>query len=74
MDKGTGGIGYDTEKTKYKGESCSHNILAMVAYGDSSIEAAKRNNPQIQKVSYYDKSYMNIFGLYGSICTQVYGR
>jgi hypothetical protein len=56
-----------------RGEACSTNILGIIASGDSSIEAAKRNGG-IQKVAYADTTYFNILGLYQKGCTVAKGQ
>ena len=54
------------------GKSCSQNVLGLVAFGDSSLAAAKKNGG-IDKVSYFDKDVISVLGFYGKICTIVYG-
>ena len=65
-----GGMGYDRGKDLKSGKSCSHNILGLVAFGDSSITAAKSNGG-IDKVSYFDTDIINVLGYYGRVCTIV---
>ncbi|MFT6106940.1 MAG: hypothetical protein ACJA0S_001039 [Rickettsiales bacterium] len=43
-------------KVTKKGESCVTNILGIVATGDSSIEAAKKDG-NINNVAYVDRTY-----------------
>ena len=59
---------------KKQGEACAVNILGIVATGDSSVEAAKRNG-RIKKVSYADTTYFSIlFGIFQKGCTVVKGN
>ncbi len=55
------------------GSSCSHNILGIAAVGNASIDQAKKN-AQVSSVTHVDQYYDNIFGLYGRVCTAVYGN
>ena len=56
-----------------KGEACSHRVLAIVAFGDASMEAAK-DNARISKIAIADTDYFNILGIYGKACTVVKGE
>ncbi|MBK8395099.1 MAG: TRL-like family protein [Leptospiraceae bacterium] len=58
----------------HKGTSCQHSILYLASWGDSSIEAAKKNNG-ITKVGAIDYEQKGILAgyLYHSFCTSVYG-
>lgn len=56
-----------------KGESCSERVLAIVAFGDASIDAAKHNGG-ITKVAIANTEYYNILGVYGKACTVVRGE
>lgn len=56
-----------------EGKACSKRILALVATGDSSIEAAKRD-ARIRKVSSANTEYLNVLGVYGESCTVVKGE
>jgi hypothetical protein len=55
-----------------RGESCAHVVLALFAWGDASIETAKRNG-NITKVTTLDHESSNFIG-FGSFCTVVYGE
>ena len=55
------------------GYSCTHNILGVAAFGDASIEEAKKNG-SVRAVTHVDQHYENIFGFYGRVCTVVYGN
>ena len=57
-----------------KGEACSIGILGLVAFGDSSIDTARRNG-RISKITSVDGSAMNILGLlFNQYCTIVRGK
>jgi hypothetical protein len=55
------------------GEACSSSILGLVATGDSTIEAARRNGG-ITQITSVDDSAMSILGFYAKYCTIVRGR
>ena len=57
-----------------KGESCSHSILWLVSWGDSSIESAKKAG-KINAVSSVEYQQLGILagGLYHRFCTRVMG-
>ncbi|MBK8175407.1 MAG: hypothetical protein IPK66_09170 [Rhodospirillales bacterium] len=55
-----------------KGEAMCTSILALVAQGDCSIEAAKAQGG-IKRVAYVDRKVENILGIYGKYTTIVYG-
>ena len=55
------------------GKACSTNILGLVASGDSSVEAAKRNGG-VSKVAFADTTYMSVLGIYQEGCTIVKGN
>ena len=67
----SGGIGHPTKQQK-RGESCSYNVMGIVAAGDSSIRAAKSRGG-VNIVSHYDKNVFNLFWVFGKVCTIVYG-
>ena len=71
LTKESGGLGYDRGSKDF-GEACSTNILGFVSFGDSSIQAAKREN-NIHKVTHYDTSYTGVAGIFGQVCTKAYG-
>ena len=68
----SGSVDNSVRVTK-SGEACSKNILGIVATGDSSVEAAKKNG-RISNVSYADTNYMSILGLFQKGCTVVKGN
>ena len=68
-----GGIGNNTSSLLHS-KVCSHSILYLVSYGDSSIETAKiRGN--IVKVSTVSYEQLGILGfVYHRFCTTVSGE
>ena len=58
--------------TAKKGEACASVFLALFAWGDASIERAKRDG-RITEVTTIDHHSTNFIG-FGSFCTIVYGR
>jgi hypothetical protein len=54
------------------GTATCESILSVVALGDCTIEAAKRNG-NITKVTNVDWDARNILGVYGTYTTKVYG-
>lgn len=58
--------------TSRKGRSCARVFLALVAWGDASIESAKRDG-NITQVTTIDHESFNLIG-FGSFCTIVYGE
>lgn len=55
------------------GQACAKSILGIVAYGDASIETAKKN-AGITKVATVDHETLNVLYFYGQYCTVVYGE
>jgi len=62
--------GTDTSKT---GTACAKNILGIVATGDASIDAAKRQGG-IQSVTSVDHDTFTVLSVYASFCTVVRGN
>jgi TRL-like protein family len=54
------------------GEATCTSVLAMVAMGDCSVQAAKSQGG-IKRVAYVDRKVENILGIYGKYTTIVYG-
>lgn len=71
--KWDGPISNPTVSAQKNGEACAHSILGLVAFGDASIETAKRN-AGIKKVATVDHRTLNVFYFYGGYCTVVYGE
>ena len=57
--------------TPKKGEACARVLFHLFAWGDASIESAKRNGG-ITDVATVDHQSFNLIG-FGSFCTHVYG-
>jgi hypothetical protein len=55
------------------GTSTCTSVLTLVAWGDCSIDAAKKNGA-IAKVSHVDWDAYNILGIYGKYKLTVYGE
>ena len=55
------------------GRACASNILGIVATGDASIAAAKRNGG-IASVASVDHDSMSVLGVYSRFCTIVAGE
>jgi len=62
----------DGQSAAKTGRSCAGVALALFAWGDASIEAAKRAGG-IRTVTTVDHQSRNILG-FGSFCTVVYGE
>lgn len=61
-----------TTKAGKRGEACAQNILGAVAWGDASIDSAKRNGgiTQVATVEYLPT---RVLGYYAKFCTVVHG-
>ncbi|MBM9549239.1 TRL-like family protein [Leptospira sp. 201903074] len=68
-----GPLGLNTEGTA-EGKACSHSVLYLFAFGDSSIETAKKN-ANIAKVAYLDYEQLGIIAgyIYHRVCVVVKG-
>jgi len=55
------------------GRACAHNILGLIAIGDASTAAAKRD-AGITTVTTVDFDSTTVLGIYGGSCTVVSGR
>ena len=58
--------------TSRKGKACARVVLALFAWGDASLETAKRDGA-ITQVTTIDHESKNFLG-FGSFCTIVYGE
>lgn len=56
-----------------RGEACASNILGIVATGNASIDAAKKNG-DITKVASVEHNSSRILGYYARFCTVVRGE
>ncbi len=59
--------------TLRKGKACAHNILGLVAFGNASIEAAKRDG-DITTPASVDGDAFSLLALYSKFCTEVRGE
>ena len=57
--------------TSKKGTACARGLFHLFAWGDASIESAKKNG-RITEVTTIDHKSFNFIG-FMSFCTQVYG-
>jgi hypothetical protein len=55
------------------GEACATGILRLAAWGDASVDAAKKDGhiTEVHSVEFRD---MNILGIYMQGCTEVHGK
>ena len=73
VTKWDGNISNPEVKSVKTGKACANSVLALVAFGDASIEAAKKNGG-ITKVASVDHSTVNAGYFYGEYCTIVTGE
>jgi len=55
------------------GQACASSVLSLVAVGDNSVEAAKKDGG-ITKVTSINYNVENVLGIYGTYCTEVKGE
>jgi hypothetical protein len=55
------------------GESCASSILGLIATGDASIDAAKKNGG-VAQVTAVDHKSSSLLGITAKFCTIVYGK
>lgn len=69
-----GQLGTNADTSKM-GEACSHSVLYLVSWGDSSIDTARKAG-KITKIGAVDYNQTGFFAgiLYHSFCTRVYGQ
>jgi len=70
---GTMGVQGNPGDTSKMGKACMTSILALVAWGDASVEAAKEAGG-IKDVAIINYEVTNVLGIYGQYCTVVRGR
>ncbi|WP_411821651.1 adhesin Lsa14 [Leptospira sp. 'Mane'] len=82
---GRGGLFYHHEATPgpnpglaktvvKRGESCSHSVLGLWAWGDSSIDTARRSG-KIEKIGYVEYEHIAALAVvYHGFCTTVAGE
>lgn len=73
ITKWDGALGDSSVPESRVGEACAQSILGIVATGDASISAAKKNGG-ISKIAYVDHKTTNVLHLYGQYCTIVTGE
>lgn len=73
IDKEAGALNFHKGDSLKRGEACAYNILGLVAYGDSSIDKAKKDG-NMKKISYVDYDIKNFFSFFGSVCTIAHGQ
>ena len=73
VDTVSGGLSFHKGVSSKYGESCAYNILGIFTFGDSGLNASKREG-NLRNISYYDTKTMNILGLFGRVCTKAYGN
>lgn len=67
-----GAVGLGSGSGSKSGQSTSKSILGLVAYGDSSIQAAAQS-AGITRIASIDRKFANILGIYAETTTIVYG-
>ncbi len=65
-----GGVGAGTGNKV--GSACAMSILGVIAVGDASIDAAKKD-AGITNVANVDHESFGILGIYANVCTKVTG-
>lgn len=71
--KAPGGIGMAAQGQAQKaGKACIDNLFGFIAFGDASIDAAKKAG-KIKQVAYYETQFVRAAGYYSRFCTHVYG-
>ncbi|MGF1456392.1 MAG: TRL-like family protein [Alphaproteobacteria bacterium] len=63
----------DASVASKRGEACGEKIISLIAQGDSSIDAAKRNGG-ITQVTSVDMDIYSIGPFYSKVCTIVRGN
>lgn len=69
----SGGVSNPGVESTRTGEACAQSVLGLVAVGDASIHAAKRNG-QITNVATVDHKTTNVAYFFGQFCTVVRGE
>lgn len=67
------GLAVSAQAGPKMGEACAASILGLLAFGDASIDTARRNGG-ITSISIVDEKMTSILGLYASHCTVVHGK
>jgi hypothetical protein len=63
----------DVKHITKEGKVCSYSILSLVAFGNSTIAAAKKDG-KITNVAEVNNTAFSILGLYGRYCTVITGN
>lgn len=71
--EGKMGVQADGADGEKNGRACMNSIMGLVAFGDASVRAAKRDG-NIETVTSMDYEVENILGIYGKYCLVVRGR
>ena len=69
----SGVIAYNKGDIEKTGQACSQNVLGIVSFGDSGIGKAKSYGG-LEKVFFFDTEFLNVLGIFGQVCTKVYGQ
>lgn len=68
------GVTATAQLSMKRGQACASHILGIVATGDASIEAARKNGG-IRSIASVDEEVSSfLFGVYASVCTIVHGK
>jgi hypothetical protein len=59
--------------TPKEGKACAQSVLGLVAFGDASIETAKKEGG-VRAIAFVDHESMNIWFFYARYCTIVKGQ
>ena len=71
---GTAGVAANNNVSPAKeGKACMNSIFGLVAWGDASVGAAKRD-AQIKDIATMDYTSYNVLGIWGEYCTVVKGQ
>lgn len=70
---GPGTVGPSAKEPVKRGEACVQNFLGLIATGDASIDAAKKNGG-ITTVTSVDENVSRVLGYYAQFCTVVKGQ
>ena len=63
----------NTVKAKKEGKSCAYNVLWILSWGDSSIDAAKKDG-NIEKVANVDRELTDVLYFFAKGCTIIQGE
>ncbi|TGL63131.1 TRL-like family protein [Leptospira ognonensis] len=63
----------DGEQGRKQGESCSHSVLGLIAWGDASTQKSQKS-AYVNKIKSIDQRSLSILGIYAKLCTVVKGN